>query len=105
LLQCQKSNVQPQFLELLHSLGWPVDIGKHAGWTGHVSTSWRIMEQEDANGELGKPLQQDLIFVLSLKMRNVYYLISIFLGLIRLAYPNVYNINELSLQAMYFVPV
>ncbi|XP_052272276.1 ral GTPase-activating protein subunit beta-like isoform X2 [Dreissena polymorpha] len=44
-----RQTVQPQFIEFLHSLGWPVDIGKHAGWTGHVSTSWRIMDQEDAS--------------------------------------------------------
>ncbi|XP_063816263.1 ral GTPase-activating protein subunit beta isoform X1 [Pseudophryne corroboree] len=36
------SNVQPHFLEFLLSLGWPVDVGKHPGWTGHVSTSWSI---------------------------------------------------------------
>ncbi|XP_012808230.2 ral GTPase-activating protein subunit beta isoform X1 [Xenopus tropicalis] len=35
-------NVQPHFLEFLLSLGWPVDVGKHPGWTGHVSTSWSI---------------------------------------------------------------
>uniref|UniRef100_A0A4W3JP54 Ral GTPase-activating protein subunit beta n=1 Tax=Callorhinchus milii TaxID=7868 RepID=A0A4W3JP54_CALMI len=36
------SNVQAHFLEFLLSLGWPVDVGKHPGWTGHVSTSWLI---------------------------------------------------------------
>ncbi|XP_075428041.1 ral GTPase-activating protein subunit beta isoform X4 [Ascaphus truei] len=36
------SNVQPHFLEFLVSLGWPVDVGRHPGWTGHVSTSWSI---------------------------------------------------------------
>ncbi|KAG8565218.1 hypothetical protein GDO81_012762 [Engystomops pustulosus] len=36
------SNVQPHFLEFLLSLGWPVDVGTHPGWTGHVSTSWSI---------------------------------------------------------------
>ncbi|XP_040071658.2 ral GTPase-activating protein subunit beta isoform X2 [Ixodes scapularis] len=35
-------NVHPQFLEFLRSLGWPVDVGMHTGWTGHVSTSWRV---------------------------------------------------------------
>ncbi|XP_053405362.1 ral GTPase-activating protein subunit beta-like isoform X3 [Mercenaria mercenaria] len=44
-----RASVQPQFLEFLHSLGWPVDIGKHAGWTGHVATSWKIMDQDDAS--------------------------------------------------------
>ncbi|KAH9502610.1 hypothetical protein Btru_073906 [Bulinus truncatus] len=41
------SNVQPQFVEFLHSLGWPVDVRKHAGWTGHVTTSWKIIEPDD----------------------------------------------------------
>ncbi|XP_076463976.1 ral GTPase-activating protein subunit beta-like isoform X2 [Babylonia areolata] len=45
------SNVQPQFLEFLHSLGWPVDVRKHAGWTGHVSTSWKISEPDDCEDE------------------------------------------------------
>ena len=42
-----RSNVQSQFIEFLHSLGWPVDVRRHAGWTGHVSTSWKIMEPEE----------------------------------------------------------
>ncbi|XP_069508228.1 ral GTPase-activating protein subunit beta isoform X2 [Ambystoma mexicanum] len=41
------SNVQPHFLEFLLSLGWPVDVGKHPGWTGHVSTSWSINNCSD----------------------------------------------------------
>ncbi|XP_059176419.1 ral GTPase-activating protein subunit beta-like isoform X2 [Physella acuta] len=41
------SNVQPQFVEFLHALGWPVDVRKHAGWTGHVTTSWKIIEPDD----------------------------------------------------------
>ncbi|KAK3094041.1 hypothetical protein FSP39_023374 [Pinctada imbricata] len=42
-----RTSVQSQFLEFLHSLGWPVDIKRHAGWTGHISTSWKITEQEE----------------------------------------------------------
>ncbi|EZA51427.1 Ral GTPase-activating protein subunit beta [Ooceraea biroi] len=38
-------NVSPNFLEFLSSLGWPVSISTHAGWTGHVSTSWRVTAQ------------------------------------------------------------
>ncbi|XP_012944892.1 ral GTPase-activating protein subunit beta isoform X2 [Aplysia californica] len=41
------NSVQPQFVEFLHALGWPVDVRKHAGWTGHVSTSWKITEPDD----------------------------------------------------------
>ncbi|XP_066186605.1 ral GTPase-activating protein subunit beta isoform X6 [Sylvia atricapilla] len=48
--------VQPHFLEFLLSLGWSVDIGKHPGWTGHVSTSWSINNCSDEEGP-----EQDLI--------------------------------------------
>lgn len=50
-LQTSYNNVQPQFVEFLHSLGWPVDVRKHAGWTGHVTTSWKITEPDDMDGE------------------------------------------------------
>ncbi|XP_063071228.1 ral GTPase-activating protein subunit beta isoform X8 [Engraulis encrasicolus] len=36
------ANVQRHFLELLMSLGWPVEVGQHPGWTGSVYTSWTI---------------------------------------------------------------
>lgn len=39
------NDVSPHFLELLSSLGWPVNVATHAGWTGHVSTSWRVAAQ------------------------------------------------------------
>ncbi|XP_035238591.1 ral GTPase-activating protein subunit beta-like isoform X4 [Anguilla anguilla] len=50
------ANVQPHFLEFLLSLGWPVDVHKHPGWTGNMETSWSIngcgdgeaQQQEDA---------------------------------------------------------
>ncbi|XP_024939049.1 ral GTPase-activating protein subunit beta isoform X11 [Cephus cinctus] len=37
-----ESSVSDHFLEFLSSLGWPVSVSSHAGWTGHVSTSWRV---------------------------------------------------------------
>ncbi|XP_012219325.1 ral GTPase-activating protein subunit beta isoform X2 [Linepithema humile] len=40
-----EENVSPNFLEFLSSLGWPVSVSVHAGWTGHVSTSWRATAQ------------------------------------------------------------
>ncbi|XP_012866160.1 PREDICTED: ral GTPase-activating protein subunit beta [Dipodomys ordii] len=43
-------NVQPHFLEFLLSLGWSVDVGRHPGWTGHVSTSWSINSGDDGEG-------------------------------------------------------
>jgi hypothetical protein len=39
-----RSQVHPYFVELLSSLGWPVNVWRHAGWTGHVSTSWRVQD-------------------------------------------------------------
>eukprot|EP00106_Octopus_bimaculoides_P007286 XP_014774728.1 PREDICTED: ral GTPase-activating protein subunit beta-like [Octopus bimaculoides] len=42
-------SVQPQFLEFLQSLGWPVFVQKHAGWTGNLSTSWKLIHEEDVN--------------------------------------------------------
>lgn len=48
-------NVQPHFLEFLLSLGWSVDVGRHPGWTGHVSTSWSINSCDNGEGpEQGK---------------------------------------------------
>lgn len=44
-LQLHEKNVSPNFLEFLSSLGWPVSVSAHAGWTGHVSTSWRATAQ------------------------------------------------------------
>lgn len=41
------NNIHPHFREFLRSLGWPVDVAKHAGWTGHVSTSWKIQPPKD----------------------------------------------------------
>ncbi|GAB6026097.1 hypothetical protein CHUAL_012300 [Chamberlinius hualienensis] len=43
-------NIHPHFLEFLLSLGWPVNVAKHPGWTGHVSTSWKFQESfQDKN--------------------------------------------------------
>ncbi|XP_063064371.1 ral GTPase-activating protein subunit beta-like [Engraulis encrasicolus] len=47
--------VHPHFLEFVMSLGWPVVIGQHPGWTGHVDTSWSISHcgdtEESQEGE------------------------------------------------------
>ncbi|XP_074039453.1 ral GTPase-activating protein subunit beta isoform X2 [Leptinotarsa decemlineata] len=37
-----ESILSTYFSEFIHSLGWPVEISKHPGWTGHTSTSWRV---------------------------------------------------------------
>jgi hypothetical protein len=39
-----KHYVTPQFLEFLTSLGTPVEVRQHSGWTGHVATSWKAPE-------------------------------------------------------------
>uniref|UniRef100_A0A8C6L2A7 Ral GTPase-activating protein subunit beta n=1 Tax=Nothobranchius furzeri TaxID=105023 RepID=A0A8C6L2A7_NOTFU len=47
------ATVQPHFLEFLLSLGWPVDVGRHPGWTGHLDTSWSLNSSatpEDTGG-------------------------------------------------------
>lgn len=41
IFQHSNSDVHPYFLELLSSLGWPVNVYQHPGWTGHLTTSWR----------------------------------------------------------------
>ncbi|XP_034250605.1 ral GTPase-activating protein subunit beta isoform X1 [Thrips palmi] len=37
-----ESSVDAHFLEMLLCLGWPVDVHQHPGWTGHISTSWKV---------------------------------------------------------------
>ncbi|XP_069691801.1 ral GTPase-activating protein subunit beta isoform X2 [Periplaneta americana] len=39
-----EATVSPHFLEFLLSLGWAVNVHQHPGWTGHISTSWRITQ-------------------------------------------------------------
>ncbi|KAM8830571.1 ral GTPase-activating protein subunit beta isoform 1-T1 [Synchiropus picturatus] len=41
------ASVQHHFLEFLMSLGWPVDVGRHPGWTGHLYTSWSLNSCSD----------------------------------------------------------
>lgn len=36
------SSLDKHFWNVLLSLGWPVDIEEHAGWTGFINTSWKI---------------------------------------------------------------
>ena len=42
-----------RFKEFVLSLGSAVNVKTHSGWTGHVSTSWKILE-EDSNQEEGQ---------------------------------------------------
>ncbi|XP_041953414.1 ral GTPase-activating protein subunit beta-like isoform X5 [Alosa sapidissima] len=43
--------VHPHFLEFVMSLGWPVEIGRHPGWTGHVDSSWSVSLSGDAESQ------------------------------------------------------
>uniref|UniRef100_A0A8C7N4N6 Ral GTPase-activating protein subunit beta n=1 Tax=Oncorhynchus kisutch TaxID=8019 RepID=A0A8C7N4N6_ONCKI len=49
------SNVQHHFLEFLLSLGWPVEVGQHPGWTGSVYTSWSINKNNNNNVDRNPP--------------------------------------------------
>lgn len=40
-------DLTPLYLELLASLGWPVQVATHPGWTGDVNTSWKVIEAEN----------------------------------------------------------
>ncbi|XP_063903676.1 ral GTPase-activating protein subunit beta isoform X3 [Zophobas morio] len=41
-----EQGISSYFFEFIHTLGWPVEVNKHPGWTGHVSTSWKVSPQE-----------------------------------------------------------
>ena len=41
LFQHSSTFVHPHFLTFLSTLGWPVNVWRHPGWTGHISTSWK----------------------------------------------------------------
>ncbi|CAH0560852.1 unnamed protein product [Brassicogethes aeneus] len=43
-----ENSLSPFFLEFIHSLGWPVEVNKHPGWTGHMSTSWKVSPNAQA---------------------------------------------------------
>ncbi|XP_018579922.1 ral GTPase-activating protein subunit beta isoform X2 [Anoplophora glabripennis] len=38
-----QGSISSYFWEFIHSLGWPVEVNKHPGWTGHTSTSWKVV--------------------------------------------------------------
>ena len=38
-------SIHPHFYQLINSLGWPVDVAKHAGWTGNVLSSWKVLQE------------------------------------------------------------
>nr|XP_049465451.1 ral GTPase-activating protein subunit beta isoform X5 [Anopheles coluzzii] len=36
------SSIEPHFWRMLYTIGWPVAVQEHAGWTGFIGTSWKI---------------------------------------------------------------
>ena len=54
-LQTSEVNVDAVFIEFLRSLGWPVDVKKHAGWTGNTATSWKIMSTDESGLQMKTP--------------------------------------------------
>ena len=48
ILSANKTQIvsNTRFKEFVLSLGSAVNVKKHSGWTGNVSTSWRIIEEE-----------------------------------------------------------
>lgn len=44
-----RSTVSSQFREFLLTLGHSIDVLQHSGWTGHISTSWKINDEERTN--------------------------------------------------------
>ena len=47
LANSSSSDLSPLYLEVLGSLGWPVSVSAHPGWTGDPSTSWRLAEPSE----------------------------------------------------------
>ncbi|XP_065357088.1 ral GTPase-activating protein subunit beta isoform X5 [Calliphora vicina] len=52
--------LDPHFGNMLLTLGWPVDIAEHSGWSGLVSTSWSLktatQKSEDKPQNRSQPL-------------------------------------------------
>ena len=44
-----KSLLCKQFKEFLFSLGYMVDVNNHCGWTGHISTAWKVIDSSAQN--------------------------------------------------------
>ncbi|XP_061517703.1 ral GTPase-activating protein subunit beta isoform X6 [Anopheles gambiae] len=36
------SSIEPHFWRMLYTIGWPVAVQEHAGWTGFIGSSWKI---------------------------------------------------------------
>ena len=49
LANSSSGDLSPLYLELLGSLGWPVSVSAHPGWTGDAATSWCPAEEPQAD--------------------------------------------------------
>jgi len=38
----QAANHDPHFASMLQTLGWPVQVSEHSGWTGFAHNSWSL---------------------------------------------------------------
>uniref|UniRef100_A0A674DCI8 Ral GTPase-activating protein subunit beta-like n=1 Tax=Salmo trutta TaxID=8032 RepID=A0A674DCI8_SALTR len=65
------SSVQPHFLEFLLSLGWPVDVGRHPGWTGHLDTSWSLnsCSSDNDSQQIGEPTHPGVVLITDMEPR------------------------------------
>ncbi|XP_062549213.1 ral GTPase-activating protein subunit beta isoform X8 [Armigeres subalbatus] len=39
------ANIDVHFWNVLYTLGWPVNVEEHAGWTGFINSSWKIPKE------------------------------------------------------------
>ena len=47
--RCQ--DLSSLYIEMLSSLGWPVGVAAHPGWTGDIRTSWKVSQSEQGDQE------------------------------------------------------
>ncbi|XP_077290167.1 ral GTPase-activating protein subunit beta isoform X2 [Arctopsyche grandis] len=47
----QRESVSPAFLEMLRGLGRPVKVKDHAGWTGHIDTSYNPVVSSEVESD------------------------------------------------------
>lgn len=59
--QVSRTNVSQNFLEMLYSLGWPVKVNQHNGWTGHVATSYKLSCKETRYRVFGNLFFEEII--------------------------------------------
>ncbi|XP_055591583.1 ral GTPase-activating protein subunit beta isoform X4 [Uranotaenia lowii] len=43
------SSIDVHFWNVLYTLGWPVNVEEHAGWTGFINSSWKIPKDNKTN--------------------------------------------------------